>query len=257
MKTNFVIIFALMISGLAFAQTEPDTTKYVTYEELIKSLEDIAKNSLEPSEVLRKEFLDLQKSHGVSSGEQVYRDFVRVRLAFEATRDSGLWQIRWAITGKEPNSDSIWAQWVSLFEPQYSSEELAQPTATAECDELSALFAFISRGLGVKSVGLFWPTWNHTVGVWTTVDNHGKPVRIVVPTSQIFVSATASFGTKEFDPYKQKVIYEYNRKDVMKDHKIPKKLAEMMILQVKEYGAKSSSYLQARRNRLSGKFGGS
>ena len=53
------------------------------------------------------------------------------------------------------------------------------PSATAECDELSALFAFFTHRLGVDDVGLFWPTGNHVVAVWTVEGSEG-PVRIVV-----------------------------------------------------------------------------
>lgn len=257
MKKFIIILIAFIFPCLAFAQTTNDDANFITLEQLIGELESIAKNTLEPSEALQKEFVTLQKTHGISGDEKNYRDFVRVRLAFEATRDSGLWQIQWAITDKEPNSDSIWNQWNKIAEPQYKTEKIAAPTAIAECDELSALFAFIARKLGVKKVGLFWPTWNHTVGVWTSQDSHGEPVRIVIPTSQVFISANASLGTKQFAPYKQKVIYDYERQDVPLNQKIPKALAEMMLNQVRSFGDKPASYLQDRRNRLSNKFGGS
>ena len=251
MKFLLFIFLSLSIIPLSYSQ------EHLTYADLIQELEEIATKDLEPVDTLKQEFLALQKSHGISGNRQNYRSFVRVRLAFELTRDSGLWQIRWAVTDKEPNSDFIWKQWSEVLSPQYKMEKVAKPTATAECDELSALFAFIARGLGVKNVGLFWPTSNHTVAVWTAKNNSGKPVRIVVPTSQIYLSSQASLGTKEFDPYKQKTIYNYSRKDISYDHKIPKKLALMMIEQAKTYGFKSSLQLQERRNRLSRQFNGS
>ncbi len=257
MRKYLLATLMLSTSCLVYSQHEQSPGQFVTYGELIASLEEIVNHRFENSEVFKHEFLELQKSHGVTSSEKAYREFIRVKIAFEATRDSGLWQIRWAVTDNEPNSDSIWNQWNRVSAPLYITEKDAEPTAVAECDELSALFAFISRGLGVEKVGLFWPTWNHTVGVWTTEDELGKPIRIVIPTSQIFISTNATFGTKEFDPYKQKTIYEYNRKDIKKDHKIPAMLAEMMIRQVREYGDKPSLYLQGRRNQLSKKFGGS
>lgn len=257
MKRYLLIIIMLAIPSVLYAGESKHSAEFVTYEDVLNDLEEIAKNTLAPSLVIKREFLELQKSHGISDSEKMYQDYVRVRLAFEATRDSGLWQIRWAVTDKQPNSDAIWRQWNNLKNPEFKAESKAAATAVAECDELSALFAFISRGLGVKNVGLFWPTWNHTVGVWTAENKKGEPVRIVIPTSQIFLSATATLGTTGFDPYKQKNIYRYSRKDVTKDHKIPKALAKMMLTQVKKYGAKPSSYLQARRNRLSNQFGGS
>ncbi|WNO10796.1 hypothetical protein [Teredinibacter sp. KSP-S5-2] len=250
-----VLIFALSLP--VFALGEGTASGYVTYSELISSLENIIKNEIETSEVIKAEFVALQQSHGIAGSERVYREFVRVRTIFEATRDSGLWQLRWGITDKEPNSDSIWHQWDALVGNSFWEKESLQPTAIAECDELSALFAFISSSLGVKNVGLFWPTWNHTVAVWTTENEQGEPVRIVIPTSQVFISANATLGTKEFDPYKQKTIYRYHRQDVKKDHKIPVSLARMMIDRVKDNGTMPSSLLQERRNLTSKIFGGS
>jgi hypothetical protein len=257
MRYCVAIISLILLISSSSAQTFKHTPKPVTFQQLMSELEKIAKNTLEPSKVLQNEFAQLQKSHGIAGDFKTYRDFVRVRLAFEATRDSGLWQIRWSITDNEPNSDAIWRQWQKQTTPQFKSEETALSTAIAECDELSALFAFVARSLGVKKVGLFWPTPNHTVAVWTPIDKLGKPVRIVVPTSQVFISANATLGTHEFDPKKQKTIYDYNRRDVAPIYKIPEPLARMLISQVEKFAGKSASFLQARRNRLSNKFGGS
>ncbi len=252
------MVFCIIVfSSSSTSQPNQAYTRYVTYGQIIKSLEEIAQNSLEKSETIRREFKKFHKIHGMANEEAVYREFVRVRLAFEATRDSGLWQLRWAVTNKEPNSDSIWMQWHKTTDPSYLNENEARATAVAECDELSALFAFISKGLGVKNVGLYWPTWNHTVAVWTTKDESGNPLRIVVPTSQVFISANATLGTTEFNPYKQKTIYNYTRNDIRHDFKVPSKMAEMMIHQVRKFASKSSTYLQERRNRLSAQFGGS
>ena len=187
----------------------------------------------------------------------MYHDFLRVRLTFEATRDSGLWQLRWNITHKEPNSDSIWAQWQALHPFDYLDEGKPQASAVAECDELSALFALIVRSLGVKEVGLFWPTSNHTVAVWMAKGVDGKQVRVVIPTSQIYLSSNASLGTKEFDPYTQKTIYQYRRKDVDSDYKIPAELAKMMLEQVEKYGGEPALTLQKKRNKVSAYLGGS
>ena len=257
MKYCVALFISLLLICNSSAQTSSYNLELVTYRKVLSELEIIAENTFEPSKILQDEFIQLQKTHGISGDKKNYRDFVRVRLAFEATRDSGLWQIRWTVTDNEPNSDAIWRQWQKRLNPQYKSEVTAQETAIAECDELSALFAFVARGLGVKKVGLFWPTWNHTVAVWTSMDKLNKPVRIIIPTSQIFISADATLGTKEFDPDKQKTIYDYSRQDVALSHKIPASLARMMVSQVQKFGGKSAAFLQARRNRLSKKFGGS
>lgn len=250
-----VIFLSVLMVSCANAQIHQDAES-VAFEQLISELEIVAKE-LEPSDVLRSEFTSLQKSHGIADDEKIYQDFVRVRLAFETTRDSGLWQIRWTVTDNEPTSDAIWQQWQKHRTPKFQNERTAQATAVAECDELSALFAFIARSLGVKKVGLIWPTWNHVVAVWTTVDNQGNPVRIIVPTSQIFIDKSATLGTTEFDAYQQKVIYDYERRDVASSFRIPARMAEMMIGQARRFGSKPAAYLQARRNRLSLKLGGS
>lgn len=249
-----VMIILLVYSCSTFSQK---ASADVTYGELISSLQLVINDKLAESEVLKREFSELQKLHGIADSQEMYHDFLRVRLAFEATRDSGLWQIRWNITHKEPNSDLIWAQWQTLQPANFFDEHQPQSTATAECDELSALFALIVRSLGVKEVGLFWPTSNHTVAVWMPKGIDGKRLRIVVPTSQIYLSEKATLGTKEFDPYTQKTIYQYRRKDVESDYKIPANVAKMMLDQVEKYGAETSTVLQEKRNALSRHLGGS
>jgi hypothetical protein len=69
-------------------------------------------------------------------------------------------------------------------------------TASAECDELSALDAFLAGRAGVKGVGLFWPFANHTVAVWVVRPAERPVIRLVVPTSQIFLKETDSLGPR-------------------------------------------------------------
>ena len=128
-------------------------------------------------------------------------------------------------------------------------------TVTAECDELSAFFAFLVYRMGVKRVGLFWPTSNHTVAVWTV--GKGKGARLVVPNSQVFLSRTATLGTTEFDAKKQRKIYEYRSADVRRDFRIPGHLARFMMKSLLENIDKPSAKLQKRRNAHVEKFGGS
>ena len=73
------------------------------------------------------------------------------------------------------------------------------PTVAAECDELSALYAFLVERTGVRRVGLFWPYPNHTVAVWVVRPTRGGEMRAVVPTAQIFLDVTDAFGTKKFN----------------------------------------------------------
>ena len=63
-------------------------------------------------------------------------------------------------------------------------------------------------------MGLFWPFPNHTVAVWVLHPVEGPVVRVVVPTSQIFLGVTDTLNTRTFDPWHQKTIYEYTRRDV-------------------------------------------
>lgn len=125
-------------------------------------------------------------------------EYSRVRLAFEATRDGGLWVLQWAISNREPTERYAWASLLGW--------RGGQVTAVAECDELSAVFASLARAMGVREVGLFWPTNNHTVAVWTTPGTTSA-VRVIVPTSQIFLSSGETPGTTQFDPATQRTIY--------------------------------------------------
>jgi hypothetical protein len=126
-------------------------------------------------------------------------------------------------------------------------------TATAECDELSALFAFVAQRIGLgrsetSEVGLFWPTGNHVVAVWTIDPKAEHPVRVVVPTSQIFLDADQSLGTEGFDPWTQKRIFDYRHQDVPAELELPAPLASYFVLQVRRYGGRSRAQLQQMRN---------
>ena len=225
----------------------------VRVDDLVVALENIAV-ALEAEPAVRADFDALRESFDLPDDASLFRDYVRVKLVFESTRDGGLWQMRWAITNREPRSDAIWSQWQALRE--WDGDE-AQASATAECDELSALFAFLVRRLGVEDVGLFWPVWNHVVAVWTVTDRDGKPVRIVVPTSQIFLDAEASLGTRGFDPWKQKTIYEYRRKDAKADLVLPAALARFFVERSWAEAHRPQLELQRARNERSSRLGGS
>lgn len=202
---------------------------------------------------VRAQWRDLVASHGALDDDDGRREFVRVRLLFESLRDGGLWQLRWAITNREPRSDAIWSQWSSWRGDAPGPDDA---TATAECDELSALFAHLARRLGVAHVGLFWPVWNHVVAVWTVPGTEG-PVRVVVPTSQIFLPDDAGLGTLGFDPSTQARIYDYRRRDVADGASLPRALAEHFVYLSWRYGTASPRWLQQRRNATSARLGGS
>lgn len=217
----------------------------VPLSELVAELERVAEELAEVPAV-REDYAAFLAAHGLADREALYRDYVRVKLVFESTRDAGLWHLRWDITNESPNSEQIWRQWKRAKVPE---GEAAGPTALAECDELSALFAFLVYRLGVRHVGLYWPQWNHVVAVWTVRSpEDAEPVRVVVPTSQIFLTDEDSLGTKGFDPWSQRTIYEYRRRDVKPTHAIDAELARFFVTQARRYGGLPQRELQQLRN---------
>src|SRR5882724_1338473 len=199
--------------------------------------------TLESNSSMSAGFDSFASAHKLSPGAIHYSDYVRVRLLFEATRDAGFWNMHWSITDQPPNSDRIWAQWKSVARPS-----VVQQTATAECDELSALLAFLVQRSGVKGVGLFWPYPNHTVAVWTVHPPNAQPVRVVIPTSQIFLTEDDTFDTKKFDPWRQKTIYDYTRRNVPDSFELPKPLFDFFLSQLDKYAGASTEGLQQLRN---------
>lgn len=178
-----------------------------------------------------------------------YSDYVVARLLFEATRDAGFWNLHWTIADKPPNSDEVWRQWTNS-----RLSFLSEPTAVAECDELSALYAFLAGRAGVRDIGLFWPTFNHTVAVWVLHPTGAPTIRVVVPTSQIFLDETEMFGTRKFDPWRQKTIHEYTRRDVPDTFKFPKPIFDLFLLQVDKYAGASDLTVQRIRYLREGVF---
>jgi hypothetical protein len=199
-------------------------------------------HSLESTSGMRSSFQTFTTAHHLSPDSIRYSDYVMARLLFEATRDAGLWNLHWSITDQPPNSDRIWQQWKVAGRPS-----VLKSTATAECDELSALYAFFAEREGLKSVGLFWPYANHTVAVWTLNPTTGPAIRVVVPTSQIFLAESDMFDTRKFDPWRQKTIYEYTRRDAPDSYEFPKPLFDFFLQQVDKYAGASDATLQRLR----------
>jgi len=198
--------------------------------------------ALEKSTGMRLSFRSFTTAYEIPPENVSYSDYVVVRLLYEGARDAGFWNLHWTITNQEPNSDRIWRQWQAVKAPSS-----ATPTASAECDELSALYAFLAGRAGIKGVGLFWPFPNHTVAVWV-VSPRGRPViRMVVPTSQIFLKVTDSLDTRTFDPWRQKSIFEYTRRDVPDTFELPQPLSGFFLSQVDKYAGASDSVLQQLR----------
>ncbi len=212
-------------------------------------------DALAASSALRREYEALLAKHRLRGDDGLYADYLRVRLALEATRAGGLWGLEWRVTDREPHSEAIWNQWRSL--KLADTQRMPITTAVAECDELSALFAVVARGIGLSprsQVGLLWPTSNHTVAVWIIGDagsdrSAGESVRVVVPTSQVFLDSVQSLDTDRFDPWRQPRVYDYARKDIAADATLPAPLARYFLMQTQRYGAKSRGELQGLRNR--------
>lgn len=203
--------------------------------------------TLEASAAVRDDWARLRKAHDLADDPALYADFVRVRLAFEATRAGGLWGLEWRITDQEPRSDRVWAQWRDAP----PSDRLPLYTAIAECDELSALFAVVAHGLGLSPrsrTGLFWPTANHTVAVWAFPGAGGREIRVVVPTSQIFLDGEQGLDTRAFDPWTQPRLYDYRGQDAAK-FRLPAPLARQFVAEARRSGTLSGGALQALRNR--------
>jgi hypothetical protein len=214
------------------------STKLVEFLSLIRE----KAKALEGSTGMRLAFRSFIAAHKLPPESISYSDFAVVRLLFEATRDAGFWNLHWSITDQPPNSDNIWRQWGHVKPPSVSV-----PTATAECDELSALYAFLVERAGVKGVGLFWPAANHTVAVWVLHPVGAPVVRVVVPTSQIFLDESDTFDTKKFNPWHQKTIYEYTRRDIPDSFELPKPLFDFFLEQADKYGGASGPTLQQLR----------
>lgn len=228
----------------------------VSIAELLSAI-DAAALALADEPVVSAEYRALCASHGLSPSESLHHDYLRVRLVFEATRDGGLWGLRWAITNRPGRSDDVWAQWERARVPAPGTWAV---TATAECDELSALFAFLVRKLGIRHAGFLGAGPFHVVAHWTLRPLPGEPwphrgarreVRVVIPTSQIFISADATLGTTEIDAYSAKTVWDYWRTDVPDELTIPAPLARHFVTELR-LAALPQAELQRRRNEHGG-----
>jgi hypothetical protein len=241
LRTLVAVLFCAHFSAPPLAQ-QSTASPPPDVSQLLSAVRNKAK-SLESNSAMRNGFASFVAGRKLPPSAIKYSDYVLIHLLFEATRDAGFWNMHWSITDKPPNSDEVWRQWKRIARPSYT-----EMTATAECDELSALFAFFAERSGVKSVGLFWPYPNHTVAVWTPRLSTGSPIRVVIPTSQIFLTENDTFDTRGFDPWRQKTIYEYTRRDVPDSFELPKSLFEYFLAQLDKYAGASESALQQIRN---------
>jgi hypothetical protein len=195
---------------------------------------------------LEPAFAEFAKHHEAdSSSASLRRDFTRLWAVFEATRDGGWWRLRWQVTDQEPSSVQIWKAW----KRSPPAQSFATPSAVAECDEITALFSVTARRLGVRGVGLFYPTWNHVIAGWAPegLDQSKRGNVVLIPTTQIFLGCEDSFDQTSFKPPKQ--VYEFPRYDVKDNVEMPAPLAAFLLEQVRAYGEASPQLLALIRTK--------
>ncbi len=228
----FLLALVTFGPGRVSIASPPPVPTPTSVDSLVSELERIA-TTLDPSPIYRQDFDRLAERHSLPTNEALFRDYVRLKTVFEATREAGWWRIRWDITDREPRSDAIWASWKKL------DGRTPRVTAIAECDEISALTSFLARRLGVRGVGLFWPQWNHTVAIWRPKNRRGTEARIVLPTSQVFLGETDGFDTRFFDSRTQKNLYEYVRGDIPGSQILPADFFRFLVTAARRYAAAS------------------
>jgi hypothetical protein len=193
------------------------------------------------SGALQTSFEAFAAQHGIATpSPALFRDFTKLWVMFEATRDGGWWRLRWDVTDQEPSSVEIWKAWFRTPPPEQS---FAAASAVAECDEITALFSVAARRLGVRGVGLFYPTWNHVIAGWSPqafAERNVKDV-VLIPTTQIYQGCPATFDRTTFKPPRQ--VYEFPRVDIRDDVEMPAALATFLLEQVRAYGEASPSLL--------------
>jgi hypothetical protein len=205
----------------------------MTVDELVAALEREAQR-LEPSAAVRADFEQLAREHRFRADAATLQQYLRVKLVFEAVREAGWWRLAWDVTDREPRSDAIWRAW-------RNADATALVSATAECDETSALAAFLLRRLGVSKVGLLWPMSNHTVAVWKVARTDGSEARVVLPTSQIFLDPSDGLGTRAFDTSVQRTVYDYTRSDARGGDTISPALGALFLERVRNYAGASDA----------------
>lgn len=184
-----------------------------------------------PAPTVEREFIEFATRRGLDVNDvNLRRDFRRVRLLFEATRDGGFWHLRWAITNENPSSRNIWKQ----FSETPVDTNFAVPSATAECDELSALMGMLAKHAGLTNVGLFYPTWNHTIAVWAPLAGKTKTPLVQLPTSQIFLGCDAGFDHTTFQTTRTN-IQAFPAFDLRPHSLLPVARANWLIEQIERY----------------------
>ena len=109
---------------------------------LLAELAAIA-DAMEEDPTVQADFDAFVEDRNLAPTASLRRDFTRVKLVFEATRDGGWWHLRWDITNRKPNSEEIWAQWQAaprLFDA--AGDALPTATAMVPCERSTSRLAY-------------------------------------------------------------------------------------------------------------------
>lgn len=242
-------VSAAQRSGVSASTPPHAPQELMTFGVWVDALTDLLDDV--PAPAIDAEYAAFTKLHGLPAEEpRLRRDFRRMRLLFEATRDGGFWHLRWDITDKYPSSRLIWQQWIR--EPVRRA--FGDASATAECDELSALVGMLARHLELYNVGLFYPTWNHTIAVWSPLEGKTRSGLVQLPTTQIFQACDAGFDHTTFVT-RLKGIERYPNLDLGNQATLPRERAEWLLDQIRLHAAASPllwSLIRAKRAHLMG-----
>ena len=127
--------------------------------------------------------------------------------------------------------------------PQQQAQVAAQQETAKSWPAILRLSLSVVLGVGI----LFWPYANHTVAVWTVGPAGPSETRVIVPTSQVFLGPSDTFGTRRFNPWTQRAIYDYTRRDVPDSFEMPPPLASFFLSQADKYAGASDAALQELR----------
>src|SRR5262245_6974100 len=119
--TNWIALIALFAVACSHAETSPrlpdpkpepakampveappvfEGREWVTLDELVTELDRVAE-VVARSPAVRADYQVLLREHGLDDSAELWSEYVRVRMIFEAARDGGFWGLRWAITNRE------------------------------------------------------------------------------------------------------------------------------------------------------------
>lgn len=188
-----LLVVELVRPALGVAQTEQESSREMVFGEWIDATAALIDST--SNVALEREYEVFADSHQLPKEDvRLRRDYFRVRFLFEAVRDGGFWHLRWAVTDQYPSSKRIWRSWSQGA----VLADFGEPSATAECDESSALLGMLARHMNVSNVGLFYPTWNHTIAVWAPLAGAPKTPLVQLPTTQIFLDCAAGYDRTSF-----------------------------------------------------------